>query len=375
MKFTGSEPNLRIYYGDRVHYLMTKASASEIRPIMDAMAEVTDAMLKRVRVDLTGDEVASALQAFHLKGWDDGNTNTHARLCGQFNKLAAMLGCQSPRDVGSMLAKAARVLLPVFKTAQTRNLDIGNRKAWSWYCQPAFRAHYAPKARWSDDADMLVGFYLSLKVNTTTLERDLGDLLTQLSAHSGPLSSDGSTVASIMEINVKGPRSEEEFFYRAEGQDSGLLYPTEFGRLCAKLWLQHFGRRFRYAYKKKGSANSPNSPRSKVHMKGSLAAACSGRAKATARAAASASEKTPQESFVPGLALPLARTPQLLGTRWQSAGASASAAMANFHTHSQRKQDRCFGNRLNHFFLFITDPVIVWSLCCPNAFLYSALRT
>ena len=325
---------LRIYYGDRVHYLMTKASASEIRPIMDAM-------LKRVRVDLCGDEVASALQAFDLKGWEDGNTNTHVALCGSFTRLAAMLGCQSPRDVGSMLSKAARVLLPVFKTACARNLDVDNRRAWSWYCQPVFRSRYAPKVRWSDEADMLVGFYLSLKINTTTLERDLGDLLSQLSAHSGPLSSDGSTVASIMEINVEGPRSEEEFFYRAEGQVTGLLYPTEFGRLCAKLWLQHFGRRFRYVYKSK--VHSPKS-KAQSHVKGSLAAASSGRAKATSKAAASGPEQAQQGSFVPGLALPLTRTPQLLGTRWQSASASSECGpLAKFQLHSQRKQERSFG--------------------------------
>ena len=65
---------------------------------------------------------------------------------------------------------------------------------------------------WNDDCEVVVGFYFSLKINTTTLERDLGRLLTQLSSHSGPLSADGSTVASIMEVNAEGPQEEGELF-------------------------------------------------------------------------------------------------------------------------------------------------------------------
>ena len=92
-----------------------------------------------------------------------------------------------------------------------------------------------------------MGFYLSLKTNTTSLERDLGELLAQLSAHSGPLSETGATMAAIMEITSEGPQCEEEFF-GPSSKEGGPLQPTEFSRLCSTLWLEHFGRRFRRTY-------------------------------------------------------------------------------------------------------------------------------
>ena len=56
---------------------------------------------------------------------------------------------------------------------------------------------------------------MSLKTNTTSLERDLGELLAQLSAHSGPLSETGGTIAAVMEIAIEGPQCEEHFLVPA----------------------------------------------------------------------------------------------------------------------------------------------------------------
>ena len=346
---------MRIYYGDRVHYMATKASASEIRGIMDAIASVTEVMLKRIRVDLAGDETALSLQAFNLQNWDDATVNNQVMQTNHLLKLADLLGCTSVRSTASSVSLMARALAPLFKTAVARKLAVDNRKAWSWTLHPAWRARYCPKITWSDQCDLLVGFYLSLKVNTTTLERDLGELLSQLFAHSGPLSSSGSTIASIMEVNAEGPRCEEQLFFRTDGI-AGQLHPTAFAELCAKLWLQHFGRRFRYAYKIKSTVQGPKST---VHAKGSLAAACSGRAKAAEKAAIDQNKV----SFVPGLALPLARAQHLSGTRWESAAAStAAAALDNFEKHTQRKHDRIFDKNDVISVLFIAFPACATGL-------------
>ena len=43
---------LRIFYGNKVHYLCTKAGVGEVRQIMGSMSHVVEAMLERLRVDL-----------------------------------------------------------------------------------------------------------------------------------------------------------------------------------------------------------------------------------------------------------------------------------------------------------------------------------
>ena len=237
----------RIFYGNRVHYLCTKASLTDVRDIMASMQHVVRAMLKRVQEDLSGDEIARCLQAFNLDCWQE--PNNHSSLQKRFQALASLL-CEAGEETASTLKSAAKALAPVMRTARNQQLAVDNRKAWSWVLTPAWRAKYAPKVVWTPHCDLLVNFYLSLKINTTTLERDLGELLAHLTAHSGPLSKEGGTVSSIMEVHIEGPQSEEEFFLPPD-KPGAPCQPTEFAQLCAKLWLEHFGRRFRYAYKPK----------------------------------------------------------------------------------------------------------------------------
>lgn len=299
---------------------------------MEAMSEVVQAMLRRVQADLVEDEVARALQGLSLSQWL--HQNDHGPLKAHLRKLCSLIGV--PLGTASLLSAAARSLATLFQAAQQRNLDVCNRKAWSWVLYPFWRAKYAPRLSWNADCDVVVGFYLSLKINTTTLERDLGELLAQLSARSGPLSATGATVASIMEINTEGPQSEAEFFAPAD-LPGGPLKPTDFARLCAKLWLQHFGRRFRFKYKSKSTGSRFKVHRFKAHAPGTIAACIDGRRKAAS--AAAAAEST--ESFVPGLTLPLSKPKTALpGTRWESACSDAKASLKNFDKHTDRKKER-----------------------------------
>lgn len=224
---------------------------------MNDISHVVQAMLKRLRADLLQDDVAVALHAFDLLAWE--SSNNHVHLHTRLKQLCKMLRIDSHHVVPA-IAAGAQVLLPLMSRARQQRFPVENRACWSWLLHPSWRAKYAAKLQWTQDCSFLVQFYLSLKMNTTTLERDLGQLLLHLDAHSGPLSSTGSTMASIMEVNIEGPQSEEGFF--RPNPDGGPLEPTEFGRLCAKLWLQHFGRRFRYSYKtKKVKAKTVHSPR------------------------------------------------------------------------------------------------------------------
>ena len=301
---------------------------------MEDIAHVTDAMLRRVKVDLATDEIGVAFEAFNLLSW---TANAHARdFINHFRVLGQALGVEQDNAVAVSMCKAAKVLGPLMKSAQVRKLSVDNRAAWSWALYPSWRSRHIPKVEWTADCDLLVAFYLSIKLNTTSVERDLSKLLAHLTAHSGPLSSTSGIMSSIMEINVEGPQQESDFFLAAD-KPGGLLKPTEFGTLCAKLWVRHFGRRFRYAYKvadpkqkqqKKREGNAP----------GSFAAAVSFRRKASTQALASARSGRQQRSFVPHLKLPLHRPPALTGTRWQTGDSQAAAALANFNIHSDRKR-------------------------------------
>jgi len=326
---------LRIYYGDRVHYLCTKATSGEVRKVMNEMAQVVGAMLQRLEVDLAQDEVAVALQAFNLAAWE--GSNSHDSLRKQMRKLCLVLKLD-PKDVVPSFVVHAKVLATIRQTAVARKYCVDNRVLWSWVLCPAWKAKHASHVALTPSCDFLVRFFLSLKINTTTLERDLGLLLAHLEAHSGPLQASGGTAASILEISMEGPQSEAEFFYRSSEQ--GPLEPTEFGGLCAKLWLQHFGRRFRYSYKPSEARSKSKvvSLKSKVAAKGSFASVVQGRSLAASKLA-EAAEHPP--SFVPGLTLPLppAKPSSFEGNGWSSGGKSCLALKA-FQKHTLRKKTR-----------------------------------
>lgn len=328
------------------------------------MSLVVQAMLKRVEIDLAEDEIGLALQGFHLECWQA--TNNHAALKAHLKRLCAILGLP---NAGSLLAAAAKKIAQVFEAAKARGLGVDNRKAWTWALHPLWRVKYAPNMAWNVDCDFVVQFYLSLKINTTTLERDLGELLAQLSSHSGPLAKDGATMACIMEVNVEGPQQEADFFLPAE-RPGEPLQPTDFAKLCQKLWLQHFGRRFRYAYlprsKVQGSKSKVQGQKPKVqgprsHAPGSLAARVHGRAKA----AVAAAQGKEHESFVPGMKLPLTKPcPSFTGTRWETAPCSASKqALENFEKHTNRKKERIPAMRSGFLFAKLVLGVHVLVFC------------
>lgn len=301
---------------------------------MDSMGHAVQSMLRRLQADLADDQIGHALQGFNLDSWQQQNQHHMLKECLQTLSRILLNGDRKP---GATLAAIAKALTQAFQAAKKLNLGTTNRSAWSWVLHPGWRGKYLPTLVWTDGCQQLIEFYVSLQVNTTNIERDLGELLAQLSSHSGPLSSSGETITSIMEVSLEGPQREEDLFTQSEVA-GGPLQPTAFARLCAKLWLKHFGRRFRYAYKKPSS-------RSKVHgafhNPRSLAGRIAGR---TCAATAAASATGPCESFVPGLSLPLTQpSPSLPGTRWAKAsGSSAKLALKNFEKNTDRKKQRSF---------------------------------
>ena len=338
----------RIFYGNKVHYLCTHAGVAEVRRVMEQMSDVTKAMLKRVKVDLSGDEVGFALQTFSVQLWGDAQRRSELRTHAA--TLCKLLKLQS-RTVVNVVASIGVKLHSVVCAAKAQGLCVSNRQAWSWALLPVWRAQQVPKVQWVEDCEVLISFYLSLKINTTTLERNLGELLHQLNMHSGPLAETGASVASIMEVSAEGPQKEEEFFI-PPAQPGGLLEPSDFAVKCAQLWLEHFGRRFRQTYR----AKNPEAPRSQgsqdaKHRPGTLASIAAGQGAATAAIVSAAkragSRRWAPSSFIPSMTLPMVSRPDtthLHGTRWGPVGSREALdeedGLANFEKRTELKRKR-----------------------------------
>ncbi|CAJ1351267.1 unnamed protein product, partial [Effrenium voratum] len=229
----------RIWYGNKVHYICTRASVADIRGIMAQLSDVTQAMLHRLDVDLLGDEISSCLRIFDVPLWR--KAERRGDLQSACFKLCSILGLPHPRTVVAFVSSAAQALLPQLDAAATQHLHVPNKLAWTWALIPAWRAkHTAGRLGATRECEQLVAFYLACKINTTPLERNLGKLLEQLQAHSGPLADNGCTAAALIEVALDGPRREEELFTWARGapgnpaasaDTAGMAMPTHFARL------------------------------------------------------------------------------------------------------------------------------------------------
>ncbi|CAE7368948.1 unnamed protein product, partial [Symbiodinium sp. KB8] len=196
-----------IYYGNKLHFLCTRATVGQVRVAMNEMRDVVEAMLGRLQVDLTEDKA-------------------HCRILQQVLAVDA--------SVLHELSAAAQAAAPLVKAADGRGIHVCNRLAWSWTLLPQWRSRHTPRVpEPSKGFVRLVCFYLAVKLGTGKLERSLGDLVQQLNNHLGPRSEDGSTMAALVEVCLDGPQTAQDLFVRG---DNGVLIPTEFARECAMAW-------------------------------------------------------------------------------------------------------------------------------------------
>ena len=320
---------------------------------MAELREIVKDMIDRVKVDLAGDELVGLLAIFDLPQWAN-NGQRLVELRSAAEQLAKILKLQTGLVKDFVLC--AKMLTKLRQAAQANSLQLSNREAWSLVLIPEWRCKFCPKHSFQhlESLSSMVCFYLALKVNTTTLERNLGDLCRQLAAHSGP--TDERTVAALLEVALDGPSKERGVFYSHHDCSSAShrLVPTEFARNCAKMWVQCFGRRFQYKYKQADSSK----PKEKRRARGSFAALQQARGEAMnalSRACDSAVQgKDSIPSFVPELTLPLppdsVASAALDGTRWSAhrgsnlAEASGSGKRKHpsqlFRDHTARKRAR-----------------------------------
>ena len=154
----------RIFYGNKVHYLCTRAGVAEVRRIMEQRSAVVEAMLKRVKVDLSGDEVGVALQTFSVQLWGDAQRRSELRTHAA--TLRKLLKLQS-RAVVPVVASLGVKLHSIVCAAKAQGLCVSNKQARSWALLPVWHAQHAPKVQWWEDCEVLIGFYVFLKASTS----------------------------------------------------------------------------------------------------------------------------------------------------------------------------------------------------------------
>ena len=146
------------------------------------MQEVIRLMLARLEADLATDEISVAMAAFNALAWLDrsqeGIQKQHVA------NLARVLGY--PQQIAKDFIHVAKVLARLLQTYEQRRMSVSNKVAWSWVLMPQWRSKFLPKyIALPKEIEKIVFFYLSVKLNTTSLERNLGELCRQLTAHGG----------------------------------------------------------------------------------------------------------------------------------------------------------------------------------------------
>ena len=304
---------------------------------MAEMCEVVQLMLDRLDVDLSGDEVTAALATFHLPTWADASSRQD--LQQKAGLLLRVLGFKA--SLQAEFGRVAIILSGHVLAAKRQGLDVGNKVAWSWLLRPCWRAKHMPKqAVLPQGVETVICFYLSIKANTTTLERNLGHLCRQMAAHAGHGAEDGSLAACLVEVALDGPQTESEFFHRQHSPETGqvVLTPSSFARFCARLWVANFGRRFQFKYVKTRRKRA-------VLPAGSMKAVEVRRRAATDKLSQHGATGCGGSSFVPGIQLPLQQEvaspqpPALASSRWGSA--ARRAPKGNFSKHTARKAESC----------------------------------
>ena len=389
---------LRIYFGKKVHYLCTRAGVQDIRAIMSEMGNVVTDMLDRVQVDLTGDMIAMCLEVFNVRLWADKPKASAFQ--GRLQVLAKVLHL-NPGVCGDFAA-VARLLRKVVQAASANKLQTSNRQVWSWFLCSEWRLRFMPPSchiKFMVDMEKLIGFYLALKVNTTTLERNLGQLCHQLHSHSGPCGDDGRLLSAVLLVALDGPKAPEQLFHVQKSTESGDVQanPTDFSVACAKLWLATYGRRFRYKYEKVvGSCRQTkpgNRKRKAACKRGTFEWVKKQRKLATSSLCKAAQDSDGKplsvNSYVPDIQLPLpsvdgkalASAQAMSGTRWQSSATGGQGLNSSkkdpaqlFREHTERKRARLLRLEWSifvcllefHYYVFVFTAVLISTLLFPS---------
>ena len=261
-----------IYYDTdgKVLHLFRKPTQSQAQQLSDGIQAITDSMTKRVQAELSTDDVGVQFTAFDLSRWYAASCDMNA---GDRSKLqclerhAHMMFTSWKLDSGSGVRELSGMAFRLCATEE-EHLRGGrprdNREVWSQVLASDFRG---PNDVGVNVLLPMLCVYICATDSTCGVERDLGALTRVLAQHAGPLDDDATTIAFCTEVLLDGPDYETGLATNAGGSGHVTsLIPSEFTCECARMWVDHHGRRFCVYKKKLGRPPRPSTRRPKTFV-------------------------------------------------------------------------------------------------------------
>ena len=257
-----------IYYGDKVLHLYSHPTRQTSEGYATGLQEATKLAVDRVDVEFDIHRPEVALTAMDIRRWSAASEELR----------------QGRPDALNLLQEHGRRLFRIFQLSGSRGLPELEACAWTLVAEEKERRATSSggtlpppldnRVLWSRTRHpdwvkrvkssgefqvlpLLVSLYLSCDDGTGQVERNLGKLKEVLDAHVGRTDEEGETIAWLTDILLDGPEDETglavcEQFPEVETIDPDItvdvdsrLFPTDFTRQCAELWVLLNGRRFR----------------------------------------------------------------------------------------------------------------------------------
>ena len=267
-----------IYYdGGKVLKLYRRLSPEEARRLCDSITAVVQAMIDRVEVELSADDLGVLFTCFDLQRWHAANVAAQENSCRikldlletQTRRMFRSWGFDGSlgvREFTSMAFKLLALEAEYLRAGAARD----NCMAWAQILEDGF-------LEVNDKVTVVIPMtriYLIALDSTCGVERDLGVVTRALDAHAGPLDDNGDTLWDVTEVLLDGPTAELELGVWESGSDGSVaqqaghnlcdacLTPTDLSREFGQQWLDDHGRRFRvYAQRAKKPGPKPRPPR------------------------------------------------------------------------------------------------------------------
>jgi hypothetical protein len=219
-----------IHYNGKVKLLYDANTKDSAKRAMARMNVVVDVVEKRLQADFNQAALESCVEGMFLVEWAEVTTSAarlgvlkqYIRRLFRALRLDPVAGLNAFLDVVPHVVEHGRQVA-ARDGIDFRDLDF--RDIWEIVVLGSL-----PTVQ-QQNIELVVplsDLYSSLEDATGTVERNLGMVRRMLDSHNGPMQPDGSTLSSLVEYALDGPRTEEELFSKGEGGEF-LWHPTEGG--------------------------------------------------------------------------------------------------------------------------------------------------
>jgi hypothetical protein len=232
-----------IHYNGKVKLLYDANTKDSAKRAMARMNVVVDVVEKRLQADFNQAALESCVEGMFLVEWAEVTTSAarlgvlkqYIRRLFRALRLDPVAGLNAFLDVVPHVVEHGRQVA-ARDGIDFRDLDL--RDIWEIVVLGSL-----PTVQ-QQNIELVVplsDLYSSLEDATGTVERNLGMVRRMLDSHNGPMQPDGSTLSSLVEYALDGPRTEEELFSKGEG---GELLLNGLSRELCTAWVFYHGRCF-----------------------------------------------------------------------------------------------------------------------------------